>query len=458
MPYSHTTYAALRTQLAGRLGDASKIFWTDTELQILVTESLRTFGLCAGFWRERGTISTSASTAFYDLQSQLSNGATLLLAPTVTDRDVIQSLQYALLESTASQTAWSGTQMFTYNDLANAVQNRLNQFLSDTGIVVNRSVVTVSSPPIGREQLVDTVIDVRRAAWLGASPNNYYAPLWREDERTLTAANPSWSVNAATPEVYSVMAPPPLQLQLAPPPVSSGQLELLTVDAVALTPAATATVLGIPDDLTPAIKWGALADLLGLDGIARDPARAQFAEQRYQQYVQLARMLPVVIHAEINGVPLLPCTLQELESSTPSWQNITGTPTDIALASANLVALNPVPDSPYSVTFDVVRKTPIPANDAAFVQVGREQLDTILDYAENLALFKVGGYEWQATERQANNFLLQSVTYNRRVSAAARAVFSASEQSQKQKQEIPRRSEATTVVGAGALRTGPQQT
>lgn len=453
MAYTHTTFADLKTQLAERLGDSTSVFWVDAELTVLLTEALRTFGLCSGFWRDRGTIPTTSATAFYDICTLLSGS---LLNYTVTDRDIIQALQYHLLEPATSQAVWFGTEMFNIDVLRYAIQRRRDQFLADTGIVVNRSLLSII-PNIGRQQLLDSTIDVRRAAWLGAAPTNYYNPLWREDERLLTMASQTWSVDLGTPEMYSIMAPPPLEIQLAPPPISSGQVELLTVDSgAALDPANTATVLGIPDDLTPAIKWGALADLLGIDGIAADPVRAQFAEQRYQQYVQLARTLPVVMHAEINGVPLIPCTLQELESSTPNWQNSSAPPTDIALAAPNLIALNPVPNDVYSITLDVVSKTPIPANGAASVQIGREQLDAILDYAEHLALFKSAGTEWHATERQASNFLAQAITYNQRISAAARAVLTAAVQSQRQKQEIPRRVESwlQKTFGTGALNVG----
>src|SRR5262245_50242511 len=236
MPYSHTTWSQLQTQLSTRLADLSQIFWTAPEIVLHLTEAMRTFALCSGFWRERSSFATSANTAFYDINTLIS-----VLAPSVTDHDIIQALQYDLLESTTSQTSWPGTEMFTYADIAAAVQNRLNQFLSDTGIVVTRSVVPVASPPIGRQILAQSVIDVRRVAWQGASPENYYTVLWREDERSLTAFDTGWSVSAGTPGAYSVMAPPPLQLQLAPPPVASGQLELLTVDSIALDPANTST-------------------------------------------------------------------------------------------------------------------------------------------------------------------------------------------------------------------------
>jgi hypothetical protein len=226
------------------------------------------------------------------------------------------------------------------------------------------------------------------------------------------------------------------------------------VNTKRLDPANTATVLGIPDDLTPAITWGALADLLGEDGIARDPIRAKYCEDRYQQYVKLARMLPVVIHAELNGQPLIPSTLQEMESSTPQWENTAASVlnpiSDILLCSSNLIAFYPVPNQTYSGTFDVVQKTPVPVNSLDDIQIGREQVDMILDYAEHLALFKVGGVEWHDTEHHAQNFFMQSVTYNQRISAAARAALSASWQSERQKSGIPRRK--NSAVGLGAMK------
>jgi len=454
MPYSYITWGGLKDQLSARLADTAQTFWVSAEIELLMTEALRTLGLCTGFWRERGTLASSTGVAFYDINTLLYNGSEYLLAPTVTDRDIIKQIQYALLESASSQTSWTGTEMFTYNDISKAITNRRNQFSSDTGIVVSRSLINILPPPASREILVQDVVDLRRMAWLGASPENYYKTMWRDDERMLTAYQPDWSVDPGTPSTYSIMATPPLRFQIAPPPISTGQIELLTVNSVTLDPANSATILGIPDDLTPAIKWGALADLLGIDGIASDPTRAAYCESRYMQYVQLARALPVVIHAEINGLPLIPSTLAEMDASTPNWQNIASGPTnpvaDLLLVAPNMIALSAVPSTRTSVTLDVVRRTPIPATDLDDLQLGREQLDMAMDYAEHLALFKVGGAEWHATERQGQNFMMQAVAYNQRLSAAARAALSASMQSQRQKQEIPRRLN-DSAMGVGAL-------
>lgn len=442
MPYNHTTWSELQTNLSQRLGDTAQNFWTATEIPLYLTESLRTFGVISAFWRERGTVNLSAATPFYNLQTALSGS---LLTQTVTDRDLIQQIQFALLESASTQASWPGTSQFTYNDIVNAITQYRNQFLSDTGIIVTRSTQAGILASTQRVEVDQSILDIRRAAWLGLSPYAYYSLLWREDERAMTLASPDWSNAEGTPTSYSVMAPPPLQLQLAPPPIANGTLDLITVNTgPALDPANGATVLGIPDDLTPAIKWGALSYLLSIDGQARDTTRAQFCAQRYQQYVQLTRLLSCVVNCELNGSPTIPDTLYGLDCGVPNWQDITGTPNYIGLCGWNLFAAYPVPDSlaSYSATFDVVRKTPIPTLGGDYVQISEDLIDAVLEYAVHLALFKVGGYEWMSTFKLADEFLLQAITYNQRLSASARYIITSKESSQREKAYRQRRSQS----------------
>ena len=449
MPYLHTAWAALQTALSQRLRDTAQTFWTATEVPLHLAEALRTFGCLAGFWRERSTVALVSGTFVYALESQTAGSPTLasLIGPTITDRDIIQQVQFALLESASTQASWPGTSMFTYNDVSNAVTRRRNQFLADTGCFLTHSTQVAASPPIGRQPLSEDIIAVRRVAWVGASPYAYYSTMWPSDERSLTAAGSSWNTDSSTPEEWSILASPPITLQLAPPPVSVGTLDMLTVNSMALTPDSAATVLDVPDNLTPAVKWGALADLLSIDGPARDLPRAAFCQQRYDQFVAMGRYLPCVIHAEIQGVSTIPVSLQELDASEPNWMNSSKEPSDVALAGWNIMAVNPVPDAngPYSVTLDVVRNAPVPSADLTQVQLGREQLDMILDYAEHLALFKVGGAEWRATELQARNFTAQALAYNKRLSATARAALAAAFSSAKQQADQPYMVEAGGV-------------
>jgi len=168
MTYSHTNWGALKTALAGRLHDTSKTFFLDAELGLYLGEALRTFGVFSNFWRERGTFNTAANVTFYDLPTYLPT----LLGYTTTDRDVVNLMQYHLLETVnvwATSTAWGGTEQFTMADLEDSLERRRNQFLSDTGLIVTQSTIPQPAPPLGRAPLPDHMMDVRRVVWNGVS-------------------------------------------------------------------------------------------------------------------------------------------------------------------------------------------------------------------------------------------------------------------------------------------------
>ena len=126
-----------------------------------------------------------------------------------------------------------------------------------------------------------------------------------------------------------------------------------------------------------------------------------------------ARALPVLVHADIAGTPVLPDSLHNLDAFRADWQNATqGTPDTVVVAGQNLVAVSPPPDGVYSITLDVVRRADVPTGPSDNLEIGREDLNGIIDYAEHLAAFKIGGAELELTQRQAENFLSHALLRN----------------------------------------------
>lgn len=410
MPYSNTTRAQLRSLLAQRLGDTSNVFWPVAELNRVIDESLRTFGAYSSYWRERGTFVTTVGTPFYDITTKLPS----LLAYTVTDADVVASIQDALMESVAP------TEMFTTAEIVSAIQRRRDQLLTETGCVLTRVLVPNIGNPSGRAALDQDTIDVRRAAWdtVVAGVVTATSPMFRVDELQLDYGIASWETQPGTPLYFSTIVTPPVTLQIAPPPSQVGQLDLLTVvTGPALTGAGV--VLGIPDDFAPVVKWGALADLLGKDGQARDADRAMYCEMRWRQGVELCRINATVLNGQIQGVDNIIDDLWALDVARPTWQTTQQQPDTIATAGRNIVAVANIPDGVYSVTLDVVRNSVVPVNDGSFIQVGNEVLDCIIDYAEHVAAFKMQGPEWKATNRAMDNMVRLAGQYNEKLQASA---------------------------------------
>jgi hypothetical protein len=76
--------------------------------------------------------------------------------------------------------------------------------------------------------------------------------------------------------------------------------------------------------------------------------------------------------------------------------------------------VRPVPDDEYVLTFETIRKAILPTVDGDFIQVGREHMQAIYDYASHVALVKSQGMEftssmprYQAAKAAADDYRLQ---------------------------------------------------
>lgn len=380
-------------------------------MTLYIQEALRTWNAAAQFYRDRGTFETTAGTAIYDLTVKLPQ----LFAPTLRDHDLIRLVQYHLLEPPTPM-AWTGTEQFSLTDVTQAIQRRRDQFLVETGIVLTHYEQVCLPTADGRMALPGSVIDVRRAAWLDAAGK--YGHLSRTDERALDAYFPGWSGTPGPPQAYTTIATRN-QIQLAPRPAAAGTLDVLAVTTGSALDPSMGILLGIPDDFAWVVKWGALADLLGHDGPARDAARSAYCESRWKEGIQLARLSASIIHADIEGAPAAVCSIADLDSDRPGWMNSSDAPSVVAVAGLNLVALADVPDDAYSLRVDAVVKAPVPTLDSHEVPIGREYADAILAYAQHLAEFKVGGAEFEATMPHYERLMRMAAVHNDRLRAQA---------------------------------------
>ena len=441
--YAYITFAQSKAQLAEILGDPANVFWKDGELGIYIKEALRTWGSMSLYWRDRGAFTTSSGNPWYVLPTVLPS----LLGYTVTDLDLVREMEYQLLEPATGAT-WTGTPMFSVQDLVNALQRRRNQFRVEVGMCTQHSQSFLGPPADGRFALSDSVIDVRRLAWQTLG-DTAWQTLWREDEWAFGAASAmTWPQNPGTPQSYSIATEPPLSVQLNPYPSANGTVDLLTVNAGADLDPTIPTLLGIPDDFAWVVKFGALADKLGEDGPARDPLRSEYCESRWDEGIQLAKIYTSIMQLRVNDMPIYTTSVQEFDSGNYAWQSQSGRPNVGALSGFNVLALAGdgatgfgVPDAAYGISADVVRRAIVPVADGDFLQIGREQLDSILRYAEHLAAFKMGGEEFAATKTQYQGMLKAALVYNERLRANIKNFAALTDRRQLEAERRPRRTE-----------------
>lgn len=391
--YATTSLASAIASVSNRLADPTLTRWVSAELTLYLQESLRTWNALTESFRDTATFAPTSMVPFYDLGVVLPT----LRPLSITCDQLVTAIQYALLEP-ATGNSWTGTSQLALADITEALARRRDQFLLETTAIVHESTLPIAVPLTdNRFLLPESILGVRRVAWI-TSPEALVVPLLLDDEWALNHFNVEWvQETSRPPQVYSIGVTPPLTLQLAPPPVDSGTLDLIAVNQgpfVALGPP-TPTILGVPDDWAWVVKFGVLADLFSRDGLAPDPERAAYCQQRWTQGITLARTAAVVLAARIGNVSCLIGAIPTADLYSPLWQTVPGIPSTVLTMGHNLIALSPPPGVPpgggqFSVRLDVVRNAPIPVNPGDFLQVGSEILDVITDYAVHLALFKEG--------------------------------------------------------------------
>lgn len=440
MPQPYYTFCTLQQatqELANRLYDSGMVFWSYQELVLYIQESLRTFNCYAQYWRGDftfdsitdaigygdggygdggygGDSGTGMPSTWYDL-SLVSNS---LRPYIVTDFDIYTIVEYHLLEP-ATGPVWTGTQMFTMDDLTASLNRRWDEILSVSGCTITNDLVP-ALPGQLRKQLNDVILDVRRIAWFPTpvsdqdpAPSNV---LWQEDIWSFQAfESPYTTQEQGTPFTYSLSSQPPMTFDVDVPPQQEGNYELLTVNASNYAFDATKpTQINIPADFCWILKWGVLADLFAKESEAKDVMRAAYCNHRYQQGLKLLASSPALLQLKINNaVPIWIDSVKNADEYSTDWQNQTpAMPESVFAAGLNLIALSPEPDQSYSATATVLQNAPVPFLPSDFVQVGRDDYDVIIDYAQHLALFKNGGQEFARTKDLYSRFLHQAAVYN----------------------------------------------
>ena len=369
MAYTQTTLGDFIGVMGEILQDTGHVWWTTTDITSAVKEGLRLWGAATGFWRGRGVF-TAGSVGFYDLATQLP----ALRSRTVTVGDVLTDVELALQENQFP------TAQFSTTDLRAAVVRGRNQFVLDARLPVQVDTLASVPPPSGgRVILADDFAGVSRLAWTDG-PSGRVSVLRREDPWSLAGLD---STGITLPLAFSQTETPPLELTLAPGPVNTGDLELVSIRTLAL--AADGDSLNLPDEFTPAVKYCALAEVLGTSGPGADDFRASYARERYLAIVELAKAMRSVIWIYVNNIVTRADTLAALDAGQPFWEMTSPT---VAGILYDLIA---VPAG--SISVDLVQAPPVPSALGDFIQLGREELAYLADYCRHALTFKVAGEE-----------------------------------------------------------------
>jgi hypothetical protein len=411
MAYTYATNAQALADLAARLYDTTSQQWSLAELLVWLNEALRTWNALTSTWRQDQVVPLLPNTNWYDL-------STLAGTPrpyTVTDHDLLEALEYHLLEPLTAvyPLVWSGSTQFTVQDLLDALGDRRNETLGASNPTITRILIPalISTTAV----LPDNVIGLRRVTWLPVAGSGY-SPVTLVQADLESKADYDWGYTVAPPEPPSAWlqnAEPPLTFTVDRVPPCPGQYECLVVQAGGAFSTAAATLLRIPDDWSWVVKWGALACLLGREGNAKDSLRAEYAARRFADGLSLLVDAPIVLGGRINNLPCSVDSVRNGDDFAVGWQ-AAGVPSNLYTIGNLVGATSPLVAATYSATLSVVTNAPL---DPVFVQVSRDNYDAIIDYAQHLASFKMGGAEFAATLPLLQSFIKQASLFNDKLGA-----------------------------------------
>jgi hypothetical protein len=452
--YSWLTFLTARQQLAARLSDSANAFWTDVECGLYIKKALRIFNALTYTWK---TDFTYSSANLWNSLGLLTGSPRLR---TLTDTDSYTMLEYHLLEPPTGGT-WTGTTQFSIADLSQALQHRRDEMLQVSNC--NQSLMTSIALTPGTRQttLPGTVIDVARvryqplqatttgtaasgassiavASVSGIAVNQlvtgtglaYPTTVLGIGTGTISLSQPAtgavsgalqffgastlyrddtvaqefyeagfWQMPGGTPQTFMLSADPPLTWTVDIPPGGPGSYEAVVSQPGAPFTPPTATLLGIPNDFAWVAEWGALADLLGRESEATDRERSAYCLRRYQDGLNLLLKTPWIMLGKINGQAVTIDSIAATDRYLPEWDT---TPASFgpSLVIGGIDFLAAPTGAGIGVT--VLGNAPVPALDADFVQVSQSNWDAVLDMAQSLACFKMGGAEFkQALDLEA---------------------------------------------------------
>lgn len=417
--YNHTTFAEAKQRLANELGDPSKVFFTDHELGRYIVEALRWWGLTAMYFRDTAKLTTVANQAFYFIENSLfdGTGTTLLQSLTVTDRELINDLNYALMEPQISSWpgGWVGTEMFSLGEINAILADSRDEFLKLTACIASEYSIY---PVDARVPLPVDHIRILRAD-IDEDNSDGPLPLWPVDQaQLLTSFIETISPGTRRPKSYAVSYSPQLSVDLWPEPQNAGGLNIQGIKSgVDLDPVTTPTVLTIPDDASFLLKYRTMADLLSGDGLARCPQMAEYAAQRYEEGLSDVANYLSVLWQNDGGPRGTITTVAQWDQNRPQWRQSTASPRSCAQLNWNTIALRPVPDGIYTMTFEAIKKAPVPSLETDLIQVGRECMQAIYDYAGHIALIKSQGAEFEATMTRYQSARGMALEYRQQIAS-----------------------------------------
>lgn len=202
----------------------------------------------------------------------------------VTVSDLLNESQYQLVEIPNSGASY-GSSLYTATEVAARLVYRTNMFNKLTGAIASYGSQTATSGSKVQDlsSISGNFTDILEVYYSADAGVTYtHIPRGSSTEVDDLVSDQS---NVSIPSVWTYDTAKPQCIILAPAPTFTASNGKITLLYLPLLSAPTS----YPDDFTPFIKYGLLADLFGKSGEAYDPFRASICESLFQLGIECTR-------------------------------------------------------------------------------------------------------------------------------------------------------------------------
>lgn len=392
--------ADLKILLAKQLGDPNMVYWTSGNLDLIINESLLTFGSISQYWKDQVLIEPSTTQQFYDLlaSADITTGADKI-AISLVYQDIINWLDADLINY---------LQITTQDEVIKLISNAINDFQSNTKLVLKRARFNIIIDE--NISITPDVLDIAKAYYID-SLGRYWG-LKNAAESRVSLYNRDLTITPDRPQFYSIDNLSLQIVDLFPKPNENGFLELIYVQGTSESETNASSCI-IPNNFVPYLKYRILADIWAKDGISNDPYRAAYAEKRWQEGLAVGTGYSSIINTKLNGLNKVLGSLDDFDAYRYNWYNDIETGTKkvnaVALTGYNILAINRKPIFDVSLLLQVISNAPI---NQAEIDLRSDFIPYLLDYAIHLASIKDGVAAIQKTTTYLTNFVQNSVEFN----------------------------------------------
>jgi len=137
-------------------------------------------------------------------------------------------------------------------------------------------------------------------------------------------------------------------------------------------------------------------------------------------YYSLAGFLTFGMHVEWNGQPLTQSSVTNWDKGDYMWEGNPDIPQEWAPIGISIIAIKPADAvGQNSLVIDGMSAAPVLKNAGDFIDIGSEELDTLLKECQYLAAFKEGGEELESAKALHTAFLKAAVVKNEKLLASS---------------------------------------